>query len=253
VLLIIKDIGGEDLLGKYLKEKREQAGVSLRDIADATHIRLEYLRALEEEDFSKIPGEVYITGYISEYLRYLNVDPADAVQMYRALKKESVSVDDKRSQPSWKPMLKYAYLVVAMALLIIPVYFFLKSTGNRSELKMQPVSEEVAKKGSDDLISILKPSVTAAEADYKNRHILKVEASEESWILIRIDDDITYSMVLRPGEIRTWSAEKGFYLKTGNAGGIKISFDEKMLGSPGKRGAVVSLNLPKDIKKFIRH
>ncbi len=241
------------MLGKYLREKREHAGVSLRDIADATRIRLEYLRALEEEDFHKIPGEVYITGYIAEYLRYLNVDPADAVEIYRASKRESASDDNKTKEPSWKPYLKYAYIIVPIVLLIIPVYFFLKSSGNSSELKTQVVSEEVAKQKSNDLISILKPAVTSAEADYKNRHILKVEATEESWILIKIDDDITYSMVLRPGEIKTWSAEKGFYLKTGNAGGIKISFDDKPLGSPGRRGAVVSLNLPEDIGKFITH
>ncbi len=70
------------MLGEYLRGKREQAGLSLKDVSSETMIRLEYLKALESEDFGKIPGEVYIYGYIKGYLRLLSVDPSEALAIY---------------------------------------------------------------------------------------------------------------------------------------------------------------------------
>ncbi len=240
------------MLGNYLKEKRLQRDVSLKDISKATRIRLEYLKALEENEFQKIPGEVYIKGYIVEYLRYLREDPEEALKLYNATKVKPENGQKSEASKPKRFSLKYAFVPLVIALLIVPAYLFLKPTDRGVVRKPQLFTKGVRKERGSEIIDILKPSVNSAEADYKNRHILKVEATEESWVLIKIDDDITYSMVLRPGEVKSWSAEKGFYLKTGNAGGIKVSFDDRMLGSPGKRGAVVSMKLPEDLKKFFR-
>lgn len=240
------------MLSQYLREKRSQRDVSLKEISKATRIRLEYLKALEDGEFHKIPGEVYVRGYIVEYLRYLNIDPDEALKIYSSTKKEP-QIEREKSRLTGRVFPGYAYIGLIIILLAIPLYFYLRTGHTRPAVITKVAKHSASGSSTSEIINLIKPSVNSAEADYKNRHILKVEASEESWILIRIDNDITYSMVLRPGEVRTWSAEKGFYLKTGNAGGIKLSFDNRLLGSPGKRGAVVSLNLPEDIKRFIKH
>ena len=55
--------GGDDLPGKagearILDEDRVHA--DLRDAAQQTRISINYLKALEDEDFSKVPGEVSV-------------------------------------------------------------------------------------------------------------------------------------------------------------------------------------------------
>lgn len=77
-----------------------------------------------------------------------------------------------------------------------------------------------------------------------NKHELKIEALSDAWILIKIDNDKTYDMILKAGQTRKWSADSNFILKTGNIGGINISFDGKELGTLGKVGEVKTVTLP---------
>lgn len=56
-----------------LKEARIQAGYSLDQIANELNIRKQYLAALEDEDYSILPGKVYIDGYKKIYAKYLGV------------------------------------------------------------------------------------------------------------------------------------------------------------------------------------
>ncbi|MCE5311962.1 MAG: DUF4115 domain-containing protein [Nitrospiraceae bacterium] len=69
-------------MSKILKQKREELGEELRDISLVVRIRTTYLKAIEEEDFEKLPAEVYAKGYIREYARYLNVPLKEAVAAY---------------------------------------------------------------------------------------------------------------------------------------------------------------------------
>ncbi len=250
------------MLGNYLKEQRLKAGLSIKEISRGTRIRSEYLKALEEEQFSKIPGEVYIKGYINEYLRFLGIDPKEALELYKKARQINMPKEPPLPPPKRKLPVRYLYLAITLLLVIPAIYLITprekgideKIAINLADSDTAPFKEEINKIenvfDNQELIQMIKPVVKTAEADYKNTHILRVEATAESWILIKIDNDITYSMVMKPGEVKTWSAEKGFYLKTGNAGGIDIRYDNIELGSPGKPGAVVSLNLPEDIDKF---
>jgi len=47
-------------LGSYLREARESRGVDLREASQETRIALNFLKAIEDEQFSKLPGEVFV-------------------------------------------------------------------------------------------------------------------------------------------------------------------------------------------------
>ena len=53
--------------GSYLKHERELRGVPLDEIAESTKISLRFLRALEENRFEDLPGEVFVKGFIRSY------------------------------------------------------------------------------------------------------------------------------------------------------------------------------------------
>jgi cytoskeletal protein RodZ len=50
-----------------LAEQRRQRGISLEEVVQATKIGLQFLRAIEAEEFQKLPGGVYNTSYIRQY------------------------------------------------------------------------------------------------------------------------------------------------------------------------------------------
>ncbi len=69
--------------GKLLLQKRESRYLSLAEAELATHIKADYLRALEEERFEALPGALYAEIYLREYARYLELEAEPLVQRYR--------------------------------------------------------------------------------------------------------------------------------------------------------------------------
>ena len=61
-------------IGNSLREARERQGLGYPEIELATKIRAKYIRALEEEDFTSIPGDAYIRGFLRSYADYLGLD-----------------------------------------------------------------------------------------------------------------------------------------------------------------------------------
>lgn len=61
-------------IGNSLREARERQGLGYPEIELATKIRAKYIRALEEEDFTSIPGDAYIRGFLRTYAEYLGLD-----------------------------------------------------------------------------------------------------------------------------------------------------------------------------------
>jgi hypothetical protein len=69
-------------IGNSLREARERQGLGYPEIELATKIRGKYIRALEEEDFTAIPGDAYIRGFLRTYADYLGLDGEVYVDEY---------------------------------------------------------------------------------------------------------------------------------------------------------------------------
>jgi len=60
--------------GKELQLEREKRGVSLETVADETKVSTRFLRALEVDDYSSLPGGVFQRGIVRSYCRSLGLD-----------------------------------------------------------------------------------------------------------------------------------------------------------------------------------
>jgi cytoskeleton protein RodZ len=60
--------------GELLERARRERGLSLRDVENATKIRTRYLEGLEREDYSMLPDQVYVQGFLKTYANYLGLD-----------------------------------------------------------------------------------------------------------------------------------------------------------------------------------
>ncbi|HSB67065.1 MAG TPA: RodZ domain-containing protein [Anaerolineales bacterium] len=61
-------------LGHALQSQRELMGLSLGDVERHTHIRMHYIRALEEGDISHLPSPVQGRGMLSNYAAFLGLN-----------------------------------------------------------------------------------------------------------------------------------------------------------------------------------
>ena len=76
-------------------------------------------------------------------------------------------------------------------------------------------------------------------------HLLRVQAKEETWLRVTIDEQHAKDVLLRPGQVAEWSAGEGFTLTLGNAGGVEVTLDGQGLPPFGKSGQVIrNIRLP---------
>ena len=74
--------------GEKLRREREMRKISLDEIAAATKIGTRSLKALEEENFSILPGGIFNKGFVRSYARFLGMNEEEAVADYQAAAKE---------------------------------------------------------------------------------------------------------------------------------------------------------------------
>ena len=67
-----------------LEQKRKRAGVSLSAIAESTKISSRFLRAIESEEFEKLPGGVFNTSYIRQYAAAIGYAEQDLLAFYNS-------------------------------------------------------------------------------------------------------------------------------------------------------------------------
>lgn len=70
-------------IGELLVEQRTKAGLTIETVAAQTRVKLEYLRAIERNDFSQLPAAVFVKGFIRSYARVLELDPQPLLALLR--------------------------------------------------------------------------------------------------------------------------------------------------------------------------
>ena len=75
--------------GTILQQIRKIKSVSLEELAQITCIRKTYLRAIEDENFSKFTSEIYLKGYLLCYIEALQLPKEQVLTDYVLLYKNS--------------------------------------------------------------------------------------------------------------------------------------------------------------------
>jgi cytoskeleton protein RodZ len=266
-------------VGAYLSEERKRKNISLADVAKVTRISPRYLEALERDEFQSLPASIFVRGFLRTYAAQIGLDPGEVLNMYeaqvdslRAPVKKEVVVPPKKFMPLGKYILALFILVLGVG--IAYLFFFKENTVPPSPSSSSPAippartpaeapppaalpsPEPEAVKGPGAVEPGKKlegPPASAAVPGEElkkigNRHILKVQANEKTWMRIQADDHPEFEVLLQPEEAASWTAQHQFKILVGNAGGVEMSFDGKPLGPLGESGQVVYLQLPNGIK-----
>src|SRR5262245_33750654 len=69
-------------LGATLQRARQANRLTLEQLARTTKISVSNLRALEANDFDKLPASIYTRGFLRAYAREVGLDPEETVEQY---------------------------------------------------------------------------------------------------------------------------------------------------------------------------
>jgi cytoskeletal protein RodZ len=70
-------------IGAQLRETRMRRRIDISEVEAATKIRAKYLRALENEEWSLLPGPTFVKTFLRTYAEYLGLDARSLVEEYR--------------------------------------------------------------------------------------------------------------------------------------------------------------------------
>lgn len=70
-------------IGQTLHARRLELGLSVSDIAATTHLREDYILAIERLDQEALPTIGYVLGFVRSYAKGLGLDPKQIVAQYK--------------------------------------------------------------------------------------------------------------------------------------------------------------------------
>jgi transcriptional regulator with XRE-family HTH domain len=230
-------------LGKYLRDAREAMGIDIRDAAQQTRISVNYLMALEEEDFSKLPGEVFVRGFLKNYGRFLNLEESEVIKRYSELKPQAaapaappaeeekgavISEPEKAKKARKVPIEPFVWGGAIFVLLI--VFLFTSRPANK-----HPESSSVTVSAPTGTLQ----GIEQLQARRPDKLYLEVVALEDTWLLVRTDTSPQKKAVLKKGESLIWSADEMFLLSYSDVSAVKLLLNGEELTVKGTKGTVI--------------
>jgi hypothetical protein len=243
-------------VGSALRKARLLRGKSIEEASRETHIRVDYLQALERERFDALLGDVYVRGCLRSYSSYLGLDPNGVLTLYShefgqprvAFAQRppgTAPAPQARSQLShphfpdlphlprlWRHSLTWRLLIGA-ALLVLGT---LGAVGLLSRSKGVP---SAAAPGSGQTsIPVLPPTVT-----------LDIQARSQVVVVVRIDGGQAHRYVLRKGEGRSFEGSSRIDILLNQGGAALIEVNGHSLGVAGKLGTPFAATfVPQDFR-----
>ncbi len=102
-----KTISQGQTVNNRLKQKRQEQGFSLEQVASTTKIQIKYLEHLEAGDYQTLPGEIYVRTWIKLYADFLSLPSRELLSDY---KKEKTVVDQFKDEELKKESKLIKYL-----------------------------------------------------------------------------------------------------------------------------------------------
>jgi flagellar biosynthesis protein FlhG len=88
----VSQLSPAESAGRFLRQLREGAGLSLKDVAHRTKISPMRLDQIEQEMFERLPAAVYLRGFVLEYAKALGFpQPQEVAGLYLARYREKVA------------------------------------------------------------------------------------------------------------------------------------------------------------------
>ncbi len=90
-------------LGEKLRQAREERGITIMEVSEQTRISPLYLEAIENDDYSPLPGGIFNKGFVKSFAKYVGIDENEALQDYARLVTQQTGGEDNLEPQTYKP------------------------------------------------------------------------------------------------------------------------------------------------------
>ena len=250
-------------IGNFLKERREARGISLIEVEKDLKIRKKYLQALEEGNIDAIPGKTYIIGYLRNYSKYLGINEENInqiIQTYNNLEKQKSGLKKTKEENIYLKTkdrslfekkrfffpIKYVYLTSFVLIIFIGLLLLSRSLkeaqdfpvpspeiGNKTGINIEEKANDISALTEE----LIKSEAEAIIAEYSKRDsiltkklpILKLIASDKTWVKILSENKIIFEGILFKDEEFFWGTDQVLEIITEYPTKIKTYYDDKSI------------------------
>jgi cytoskeletal protein RodZ len=254
-------------IGQTLRETRERLGLTLEEIERTTHIRAARLEALERGELESMPSQAQARGFLRNYAEALGLDPLVLLSRYDesrgrikspASTQSSVegAVTRRNSRSSSELVLTTLVALAVIAILVWGSGQLMEAlSGDQAAITEQAVLPDsdvtpTATVAPPATISNLPGDVSLVEPtqitptatlilNVLDRVNLRIVAETDSFAEVVVDGEQAYRGRLQAGEQLNYTGDTAIEITTGNAGGLRIFFNDRDEGLLGEIGQVM--------------
>ncbi|MBU4228601.1 helix-turn-helix domain-containing protein [bacterium] len=235
-------------IGNFLKERREARGISLIEVEKDLKIRKKYLQALEEGNVEAIPGKTYLIGYLRNYSKYLGINEENInqiIQTYHNLEKKKSGLKKTKEENIYLKTkdrsifekkrfffpIKYVYLTSFVLIIFVGLLLLSRSLkeaqnfplpspiiGNETGTNIENKANDISALTEE----LIKSKAEAINTEYstqdsvlaKKLPILKLIASDKTWVKILSEDKTIFEGILFEDEEFFWETDQALKIIT---------------------------------------
>ncbi|MBZ5609809.1 MAG: DUF4115 domain-containing protein [Acidobacteriia bacterium] len=264
-------------VGQRLRQTRIEQGLDFETVAARTKISIRYLHAIEADDRSVFPSGFFYKSFVDQYASALSLDTAEIdAEINQVLSADAplplpgrhdatlTNLPPIASSPRGARRRAYAsvaVLVVALAGCSAFYAWWRKArvaapaqVAARVDAHPEPGAVPVSLRASQQPAASAAASPAAATATSTAvrqpspgfKVLLDLMAREETWLAASSDGKMVFQGILAPNDTKTIEGREFAKLKVGNAAGIEVRLNGKLLGPLGARGQVLEVVFRQD-------
>ena len=107
--------------GVRLREERLSKGIKTSTVAEKLHITNHYVKAIESDSFEKLPGAIFIRGYLKNYAELLSLNPSEIVGLYEKTASQNTNGSNSKAS-SYKLKQRNRIFVISSVILFIILF-----------------------------------------------------------------------------------------------------------------------------------
>lgn len=238
-------------LGQLLTEAREKKGLSIAEVEEDTRIRQAQIRALEEEDYGKLPSSIYLKGLLRSYARYLGLDVTEVMRLFGAEDTASGTtpvVAEGFEPPKGMAITSWLFIDMFLAVLIVASAVVAGSLAYDRWHPTFPMASSTPTGHASLASPVLQftptdtPSPTSTPTVIPSGRLqVDVQIVARTWLEVTVDGEPAFRGLIESGTNWSWFAEDSIAMHVGNASGIVVTLNGRELGPLGGQDEVVDI------------
>jgi len=249
-------------VGETLQRARLEQELAVATVAARTKINAKYLEAIEANDRGSLPSGFFYKSFVQQYARTLSLDTKEIdAEIDRVLSADAPLPLPGQDNPTWKEVppvvlssgFRRSRIYASLAGLILMLgacsgiygWWYRGQTAQEVNVPVSLAPAQAAPESrppAESQPAKPQPAIVqqpAPPAPAGAKVMLELLAHEATWLSVSSDGKPVFSGILAENQSKTVASPQNAEMRVGNAAGIEVRLNGKLLGPLGRRGQVL--------------